>query len=96
MAITLFQHNADAYVSALNMLGETGKAAIIHPTGTGKSFISGFVCHSDSVFGQSKMSCLTQYSVRNALWRSHSVWDSKFDEVVREYMEKVLRRVVQI
>ena len=35
----LFQHNFEAYNSALEMLEDTGKTAIIHPTGTGKSFI---------------------------------------------------------
>ena len=39
MAIELFPHNEDAYLAALSMLRETGKAAVIHPTGTGKSFI---------------------------------------------------------
>ena len=35
----LFQHNRAAYDNALAMMAQTGKAAIIHPTGTGKSFI---------------------------------------------------------
>jgi DNA or RNA helicases of superfamily II len=39
MSIALFAHNRVAYESALTMLAETGKAAVIHPTGTGKSFI---------------------------------------------------------
>lgn len=39
MSITLFEHNDHAYHAALSMLKETGKAAVIHPTGTGKSFI---------------------------------------------------------
>ena len=39
MAITLYPHNQTAYDSALSMLVENGKAAVIHPTGTGKSFI---------------------------------------------------------
>ena len=49
MGINLFKHNADAYASALSMLSETGKAAIVHPTGTGKSFIGFKLCedHSD-------------------------------------------------
>ncbi|MBP3554295.1 MAG: DEAD/DEAH box helicase family protein [Clostridia bacterium] len=34
----------EAYESALSMLRETGKAAIIHPTGTGKSFIGFKIC----------------------------------------------------
>lgn len=36
----LFQHNRTAYDNALAMMVQTGKAAIIHPTGTGKSFIA--------------------------------------------------------
>lgn len=44
MAITLFQHNAQAYESAALMLSRTGKAAVIHPTGTGKSFIGFKLC----------------------------------------------------
>ncbi len=44
MAITLFNHNEKAYRAALNMLKETGKTAVIHPTGTGKSFIGFKLC----------------------------------------------------
>ena len=36
----LFQHNRTAYDNALAMMAQTGKAAIIHPTGTGKSLIA--------------------------------------------------------
>ena len=49
--IDLFPHNQTAYLAASEMLAETGKAAVIHPTGTGKSFI-GFKLaedHPDSV-----------------------------------------------
>lgn len=42
--INLFPHNLTAYESAVEMLAETGKAAIIHPTGTGKSFIAFKLC----------------------------------------------------
>ncbi len=42
--IDLFEHNRQAYESAIAMLEETGKAAIIHPTGTGKSFIGFKLC----------------------------------------------------
>ena len=35
MAVSLFSHNAEAYETAIAMLAETGKATIIHPTGTG-------------------------------------------------------------
>ncbi|MFR5881681.1 MAG: hypothetical protein ACLUEQ_13185 [Cloacibacillus evryensis] len=37
--ISLFAHNQIAYRSVLSMLNDTGKAAVVHPTGTGKSFI---------------------------------------------------------
>ena len=44
MAIELFSHNESAYLTALAMLQETGKAAVIHLTGTGKSFIGFKLC----------------------------------------------------
>lgn len=40
MSIELFEHNRIAYEKAAEMLSKTGKVAIIHPTGTGKSFIA--------------------------------------------------------
>jgi len=40
----LFAHNRSAYDAAVAMLAENGKAAIIHPTGTGKSFIGFKLC----------------------------------------------------
>ena len=39
-SVELFQHNRTAYDNALAMMAQTGKAAIIHPTGTGKSFVA--------------------------------------------------------
>lgn len=47
MAISLFPHNETAYLSALSMMEQTGKAAIIHPTGTGKSFIGFKLCEEN-------------------------------------------------
>ena len=44
MAIVLYPHNESAYHAALSMLTVTGKAAVIHPTGTGKSFIGFRLC----------------------------------------------------
>ena len=51
MGIQLFSHNQAAYLAALEMLSKTGKAAIVHPTGTGKSFIGFKLCedHPDSL-----------------------------------------------
>ena len=40
----LFEHNRKAYKSAVSMMEKTGRAAIIHPTGTGKSFIAFQLC----------------------------------------------------
>ena len=50
MAINLFRHNQEAYEAATAMLSAAGKAAVIHPTGTGKSFIGFKLCedHPDS------------------------------------------------
>lgn len=47
MGIELFEHNMKAYKSALRLMRLTGKAAVIHPTGTGKSFI-GFKLAEDN------------------------------------------------
>ena len=47
MSIELFEHNKTAYESAVAMLAETGKAAVIHPTGTGKSFIGFKLCEDN-------------------------------------------------
>lgn len=46
MAVNLYKHNEDAYNSALKMLNTKGKAAVIHPTGTGKSFIGFKLCEN--------------------------------------------------
>ena len=47
--IELYSHNQKAYDLAVTMLEDTKKAAIVHPTGTGKSFIAFKLCedHSD-------------------------------------------------
>ena len=48
MAISLFPHNETAYLAAAAMLAETGKAAVVHPTGTGKSFIGFKLCEDNA------------------------------------------------
>ena len=47
MAISLFEHNETAYYAALSMMKKVGKAAIVHPTGTGKSFIGFKLCEDN-------------------------------------------------
>ena len=39
VALRLFEHNEKAYRAAVRMMEQYGKAAIVHPTGTGKSYI---------------------------------------------------------
>ena len=40
MALCLFEHNEKAYHAAVRMMEQYGKAAIVHPTGAGKSYIA--------------------------------------------------------
>ncbi|MBR4881436.1 MAG: DEAD/DEAH box helicase family protein, partial [Clostridia bacterium] len=47
MSIDLFKHNDEAYKSVVTMLKKTGKAAVVHPTGTGKSFIGFKLCEDN-------------------------------------------------
>ncbi len=44
MKIKLFEHNQIAYQAALTTMKSAGKAAVVHPTGTGKSFIGFKLC----------------------------------------------------
>ncbi|MCD8338215.1 MAG: Helicase associated domain protein [Lachnospiraceae bacterium] len=44
LEVVLYEHNMSAYNAAVDMMKRTGKAAIIHPTGTGKSFIGFRLC----------------------------------------------------
>ena len=47
MPMHLFEHNQSAYEAAVRILAERGKAAVIHPTGTGKSFIGFKLCEDN-------------------------------------------------
>lgn len=40
MSVQLFEHNQRAYQAVEAMLAKTSKAAVVHPTGTGKSYIA--------------------------------------------------------
>ena len=48
MSLQLFEHNQAAFNAALEMLHDTSKAAIVHPTGTGKSYIGFKLCEQFS------------------------------------------------
>lgn len=47
MGVRLFHHNMNAYKSARTLLRERGRAAVVHPTGTGKSFIGFKLCEDN-------------------------------------------------
>lgn len=47
MQIDLYSHNKSAYENALVLLQTEKKAAVIHPTGTGKSFIAFKLCEDN-------------------------------------------------
>lgn len=47
MAMQLYEHNSTAYDASVRMLAERSKAAVIHPTGTGKSFIGFKFCEDN-------------------------------------------------
>ena len=47
MGIELYPHNREAYRAARKMLAEKGLAAVVHPTGTGKSFIAFKLCEDE-------------------------------------------------
>ena len=40
MPVELYAHNQKAYAAAVSLLAHTGKAAVVHPTGTGKSYVA--------------------------------------------------------
>ena len=40
VALCLFEHNEKAYHAAVRMMEQYGTIAIVHPTGTGKSYIA--------------------------------------------------------
>ena len=49
MALRLFEHNEKAYHAAVRMMEQYGKAAIVHPTGTGKSYIASKMALGEAV-----------------------------------------------
>ncbi len=52
MNLKLYPHNHEAFIKVEQLLEEKGKAAVIHPTGTGKSYIAYalIVSHPDKEF----------------------------------------------
>ena len=70
MSTALYRHNQTAYEADLSMLAEEKRAAVIHPTGTGKSFIACKLCEehpNDVVCWLSPSVCIFQTQMEN--WR---------------------------
>ena len=79
MAIELFRDNEEAYNSALKMLKTIGKAAIIHPTGTGKAFI-GFKLCEDKIKRLNSIAMV--WSVYKSKWyRHYEETENYFNEI---------------
>ena len=86
MGITLYEHNLIAYKAALNQMEHTKKAAVIHPTGTGKFQKEGAAASRNftllkqqlpsflslSTFNHSFCSANISYSTRNSKAASSS------------------------
>ena len=47
MGIELYPHNLEAYRAARKLMAAKGLAAVVHPTGTGKSFIAFKLCEDE-------------------------------------------------
>lgn len=80
MALKLFEHNLEAYDAAVRMLNTTGKAAVIHPTGTGKSFI-GFKLAEDNPDKHIIWLTPSEYIVKTQLENLKKEGGAEFDNI---------------
>lgn len=67
MSIHLYKHNEDAYRAVETMLEEKQMAAVIHPTGTGKSMIAFKLVEQhphNHFYGYRQVSTSTRHSLR--------------------------------
>lgn len=67
--LQLFEHNEKAYRAAVQMMEECGKAAIVHPTGTGKSYIAFKLIEehpADTIFWLSPSEYIFKTQIENA------------------------------
>ena len=73
MSIHLFKHNQEAYNSVTAMLEREKMAAVIHPTGTGKSLIAFKLAEehpSEKFLWLSPMNISIRHSWRISEWNS--------------------------
>lgn len=72
MSVQLFAHNMQAYLAVSEMLEKTSKAAVIHPTGTGKSYglkLGIWVCKQRSLWktGKKTSADMRQYRLLESI-----------------------------
>lgn len=88
MSIPLYDHNRKAYENAITMMKQKGKAAIIHPTGTGKSFIGFHLAQmhpNDRVLWMSPNDYIYCTQLENLKWESKcdaETLDGKMENIV--------------
>lgn len=84
MSIKLYEHNKIAYDSVVEMLDNVGKAAVIHPTGTGKSFIGFKLCEDNpdkTICWLSPSQYIFTTQLENYRAESEDIEDSIFDNI---------------
>lgn len=84
LSVTLYDHNRKAYENAITMMKHKGKAAIIHPTGTGKSFIGFHLAQmhpKDRVLWLSPNDYIFHTQLENLKRESTDTVDEKMDNI---------------
>ncbi len=81
MSIDLFEHNKKAYDAAIDMIERKGKAVIVHPTGTGKSFI-GFKYVEDNKDKRIVWLTPSEHIVRTQLENIKRECGNSFDNII--------------
>ena len=71
MSIHLFKHNQEAYNAVTAMLEREKMAAVIHPTGTGKSLIAFKLAEEQrNFYGSHQVNISIRHSWRTSEWNS--------------------------
>ncbi len=80
MGSILFEHNRKAYVAATSMMERTDRAAVIHPTGTGKSFIAFQLC-ADNAASKVCLLSPSEYIFMTQLEKWHAAGGAPLENV---------------
>ena len=81
MSVQLFSHNHNAYNAVTAMLAKASKAAVVHPTGTGKSFIA--------------FKWIEEHSQERFIWLSPSeyIYNTQIENVTRTELDFPVERI---